>query len=197
MHGTEHRIMKRRTRSLLTPRQPFSPAPASSRGWRAACIFITGPFTRAEVFLARNDFRLREFRSGVHGPPLALRSLTNRLILLVRPFSSATSRRFAPAAGGIHASDPLHSCRFVLQAARPISTPPTGVFAPSGSKRSTGYPAFRSAFRTRPIFVRSPQPPISIWLRIIVPDPLRFRRLAVPQTSWNLPHYATKPLHGQ
>ena len=27
-------------------------------------------------------------------------------------------------------------------------------------------------------------------LRITVPGPLRFRRLAVPQTSWNLPHYA-------
>jgi hypothetical protein len=27
-------------------------------------------------------------------------------------------------------------------------------------------------------------------LRIIVPGPLRFRRLAVPQTSWNLIHYA-------
>ena len=30
-------------------------------------------------------------------------------------------------------------------------------------------------------------------LRIIVPDPLRFRRLAVPQTSWNLLHYALTP----
>jgi hypothetical protein len=27
-------------------------------------------------------------------------------------------------------------------------------------------------------------------LRITVPGPLRFRRLAVPQTSWNLSHYA-------
>jgi len=90
---------------------------------RAACIFITGPFARAGVFLARSGFRLREFRSGVKGPHLTLRSLTNRLILPVRPFSSATRRRFAPAAGGIHASDPLHSCRFVLPAARPISTP--------------------------------------------------------------------------
>ena len=34
-------------------------------------------------------------------------------------------------------------------------------------------------------------------LRITVPGPLRFRRLAVPQTSWNLPHYARKPLSGQ
>ena len=160
-------------------------------------MFITGPFTRAEVFLARNGLRLREFRSGVHGPPLALRSLTNRLILLVRPYSSTTCRWFAPATGGIHTSDPLHSCRSVLRAALPISAPLMGVLAPLGSKRSTGYPAFRSAFRTRPIFVRSPQPPISIWLRIVVPDPLRFRRLAVPQTSWNLPHYATKPPYGQ
>ena len=31
-------------------------------------------------------------------------------------------------------------------------------------------------------------------LQIIVPGPLRFRRLAVPQTSWNLLHYARESL---
>jgi hypothetical protein len=34
-------------------------------------------------------------------------------------------------------------------------------------------------------------------LRIIVPGPLRFRRLAVPQTSWNLLHYAPAGLFRQ
>jgi hypothetical protein len=158
MHGTEHRIMKRRT---ISP--PDSTATVfAGYGFialgRAACIFITGPFARVGVFLARSGFRLRRFRSGVNGPRLTLRSLTNRLLLLVRPFGSATFRWLAPAAGGIHASDPLHSCRFVFPAARPISTPLQEFFAPSGSKRSTGYPAFRSAFQIRPIFVRSPQP---------------------------------------
>jgi hypothetical protein len=33
--------------------------------------------------------------------------------------------------------------------------------------------------------------------RIIVPGPLRFRRLAVPQTSWNLLHYAPEVFFGQ
>jgi hypothetical protein len=34
-------------------------------------------------------------------------------------------------------------------------------------------------------------------LRITVPGPLRFRRLAVPQTSWNLIHYAPDALFRQ
>jgi hypothetical protein len=123
MHGTKLRIMKRRT---ISP--PDSTATVfAGYGFialrRAACIFITGPLARAGVSLARSGFRLREFRSGVKGPHLTLRSLTNRLILLVRPFGSATCRWFAPAAGCIHASDPLHSCQSVLPAARPISTP--------------------------------------------------------------------------
>jgi len=49
---------------------------------------------------------------------------------------------------------------------------PSGLFDPSGLKRSTGHPAFRSAFRIRPIFVRSPRPLISNRPRIIVPEPL-------------------------
>ena len=53
---------------------------------------------------------------------------------------------------------------------------------------STGWPAFRF----RPISSRSPSPVLLLGFRtrIIVPGPLRFRRLAVPQTSWNLLHNA-------
>ena len=68
---------------------------------------------------------------------------------------------------------------------------PLGVLPPSGSKRSTGLAARQPAFRIRPISLRSPQPvPCKSQPRITVPGPLRFRRLAVPQTSWNLIHYA-------
>jgi hypothetical protein len=76
---------------------------------------------------------------------------------------------------------------------------PWGSFDPSGSKRSAGSAACQSAFRTRPISLRSPQP-LSIARfrpRINVPGPLRFRRLAVPQASWNLSQYAPEGLFRQ
>lgn len=114
-----------------------------------------GPFARAGVSLTRSGFRLREFRSGVHGPRLALRSLTYRLPLPVRSFSSATSRRFAPAAGGIHASDPLQSRRSILQAARPISTPLRELWFPGDRSvrlvtRPSGPPSRGARFRSLP-----------------------------------------------
>jgi hypothetical protein len=90
MHGTEHRITKTRTLSPLDSTATVFAGYRFVAVRRAACIFIMGPFARAGVFLARSGFRLREFRSGVKGPHLTLRSLTNRLILLVRPFSSAS-----------------------------------------------------------------------------------------------------------
>jgi len=69
---------------------------------------------------------------------------------------------------------------------------PSGLLHPCGSKRSTGLAVRRPAFRTRPIPVAPHSRFLSLVyrLRIIVPGPLRFRRLAVPQTSWNLFHYA-------
>ena len=82
--------MKRRTLRLSAPRQPASAGCRFVALRRIARIFTMGPFARAGVFLARSGFRLREFRSGVNGPRLTLRSLTYRLIILVRPFDSAT-----------------------------------------------------------------------------------------------------------
>jgi hypothetical protein len=63
---------------------------------------------------------------------------------------------------------------------------------------SAGFATVRSVFRNCPIFVRSPQPfNLKIRLRINVPDPLHSRRLAVPQTSWNLLYYDPKRLFRQ
>ena len=76
---------------------------------------------------------------------------------------------------------------------------PLGLLHPSGSKRSTGLAVRRPAFRTRPIPIAPHSRFLSLVyrLRIIVPGPLRFRRLAVPQTSWNLFHYAPGTVFGQ
>ena len=71
-------------------------------------------------------------------------------------------------------------------------------FRSLGINASTSFATVRFTFRNCPIFVRSPQPfLLEIRLRIIVRDPLRFRRLAVPQTSWNLLHYDPKPISRQ
>jgi len=85
-------------------------------------------------------------------------------------------------------------CTFAGKLIRPLSPSPL----PSRSFSSLGIKAFNGR-RRRP--VRLPNPPdlrslpaafsIARWrLRIIVHGSLRFRRLAVPQTSWNLTQYA-------
>lgn len=190
MHGAEHGVEKRRT---IWPPCSTTTVFAGCRfdaRRRAACRFSTGPSTRAGVSLARSGFRFREFRSGVTDPRLTLRwshapaNFTRSALRLrdpppVRP-SGGRHPRLRPVA--------LLPVRSSGRAASLHS--PSGVFAPSGSKRSPGYPAFRSASRKRPIFVRSPMLSIAGKPRIIVPDSLRFRRLAVPETSWNLPQYA-------
>ena len=110
--------------------------------------------------------------------------------LSVRPFCSATG-------SGSPRSRPLHSF-WPVTAQLAASTcrysclhSPSGLLLPFGSKRSAGLAAGRSAFRIRPIPSRSPLPVLfQLRPRIIVPESLRFRRLAVPQTSWNLIHYA-------
>jgi hypothetical protein len=117
-------------------------------------------------------------------------ALSQQAGLPVRPFSSATGTgsprsrpllRFWPVTARLAVS----TCRYSGLHS------PSGLLPPSGSKRSTGLAASRSAFRIRPIPSRSPLPVLfQLRLRIIVPGSLRFRRLAVPQTSWNLIHYA-------
>ena len=72
---------------------------------------------------------------------------------------------------------------------------PFRVFRPSGSKRSAAS-ARPSARLSIPPDLPSLPAALCLFqafrLRINVPGPLRSRRLAVPQTSWNLLHYALK-----
>jgi hypothetical protein len=149
------------------------------------------PFPRPELVSP-----LRLSRSGVNGPGLIFPTL---------PASSAArsaSRlhrhsRFAPV---LAASLPRARCRFPgwlpqLLSQRPL---PFRAFPPFRIDVSTGSAAGRPAFRLRPIPVRSPPPLLFLgWLRITVPGSLRFRRLAVPQTSWNLTQNAPIPVSGQ
>jgi len=109
----------------------------------------------------------------------------------VRPFGSTTASRFAPGCGGFIACGPLHFHRLVQPAAPAISTPLRDFCLPRDqSVQPRLLPAGPPGESARsPLAPRCPSC-LKFGLRIIVPGPLRFRRLAVPQTSWNLIHYA-------
>jgi hypothetical protein len=191
MHGTEHCNRERRTFRLSAPLKLGFPRLRINASWlAAACFSLPGPASRNGLSLACNGSRFHEPLSRVNGPDLLLRCLAAsfpaRSALLLHHRTPVR-----PGFGRFLASGPLLFRLPLRLTASPISTPLRGFYFPSGSKRSTGLAACRPAFRIRPISSRSPLPVLfQVWLRITVPGSLRFRRLAVPQTSWNLFHYA-------
>jgi hypothetical protein len=116
-----------------------------------------GPFARNGFSLARNGSRFRGLHSGVKGPSLLLRYLVNWFRC---PFgqSAPLPELVCPNSRRFHASGPLHLRPQTSSGCSPHLHSPPGVFAPSGSTRSMGVAARRSAFRIRPISARSPQP---------------------------------------
>ena len=116
----------------------------------------------------------------------------------VPPFGSTTTIRFAAGHGSFNAAGPLHFFHPVRLAARPASAPLRDCYLPRDQSVQlallpTGPPDEPARF---PFAPRHPSYFYS-GLRITVPGPLRFRRLAVPQTSWNLLHYAPEVFFGQ
>ena len=159
---------------------------------RRSCLFRSGPVARNGLSLACNGSASR--RTSIPGSTFPACYFAS--------FLTASAARSAlrlrcripvrPGSGRFNASGPLQLPLPARSAASSGLHSPSGLLPPSGSKRSTGFAASRPAFRIRPISLRSPLPVLFLKfrLRIIVPGPLRFRRLAVPQTSWNLLHYA-------
>jgi len=192
MHRTEHCVRERRVLRRSAPLQPVSPAPGSTpySAPQPASFSLTGPAARIGLSLACNSCASQRAHSRVKGPGLLLRSLATRL---PRPFGHRLHprTRFAPVA-----SVSLLLARCVSAQRRlgllPLPPLPFRAFTPV---RIEAFSRFR-----RPS-ARLPNPPdllslpaalalLRFELRINVPGPLRFRRLAVPQTSWNLPQYA-------
>ncbi len=172
MHGTKLGITKSRTRSLPAPRKPFSQLPlqrlkARRVSLRNGTVHSRRRFTRPQQFpLARIPLR------GRSSPPDA--SLSRVPANFTR---SVFWLRYLP---------PVCPSGWMHRRLKPVALPPirssgraaslrssSGVFAPSNSKRSTGYPAFRFAFRKRPIFVRSP-PPFHLWFSGGSTFPIRY-----------------------
>jgi hypothetical protein len=101
-----------------------------------------------------------------------------------------------PAAGKIHACNPLSAPVSRPPAVRQVCAP-LWDFHPSGSQLA---PILRRGTRLhrKPDAFCSPEAPaINSRLRIIVPGPLLPAGLAVPRTSWNHLHSASKPIFSQ
>jgi hypothetical protein len=190
MHRSEHRNRKHRTPRLELPDSRFRQPPDQCLQARRSFIFRLGPDARADLSLACNESRSHGLHSRVKAPGLPLRFLpaasTTRSALRSTTDFPVCAGSAASSLKPVAAFTPDSACCF------PGLHSPFGLLHPSGSKRSAGLAASWPAFRNRPIPVRSP-PPLSITsyrLRINVPESLPLRRLAVPQTSWNLIHYA-------
>jgi hypothetical protein len=197
MHGTEHREQKHRAHRLSAPRPPFSPAAGSIPRSAPQFLFCSGPVARIGLSLSCNGPRSHASHSRVSAP----RPDTSRPYqLLPRPvrLSAPLPIPVRPEIDGIHA---LARCRFLNRHGRPLPClhSPSGLLPPSGSKRSTDpLPASPPSGSARsPFAPHSRFLSLVFRLRIIVRGPLRFRRLAVPQTSWNHLHYAPEAFPGQ
>jgi hypothetical protein len=115
-------VAKRRACSRLAPRKPFSSASASKLSRAPQHFFVTGPFARNGLSLARNGSRFRGLHSGVNGPGLLLRSLAARS---PRPFGflAPLPESVSPNSGGFPASNPLRVHRTTHTTAISASTP--------------------------------------------------------------------------
>ena len=125
---------------------------------RSLCFLSRSvPLARNGLSLACNGCPFQSLHSKVNVPGLPLRSLAARFYSSFGP-SAPPPLPVRPDRGCFSASSPLPLPPTTPQAALPASTPPWDLLNPSGSKRSTSFAARRSAFRTRPISVRSPPP---------------------------------------
>jgi len=174
MHGTEHRVPERRALRLSAPRKPVYPASASSLPSAPQPLILskTGPFARNGLSLTREGLRLREFRPGVEGPGLPLRSLACRSSC---PFGFSAPPPVAGSPQRPAASTPQARCipyRPALPAVLPACAPLWEFSLPWDQR--TGKLRNRSVrLPELPDLVRSPQPfHLKIRLRINVTDPL-------------------------
>ena len=185
MPGSERRIRERRTFRFPAPPPSVYPKAASMPGSPSQLLSRLGPAASNGLSLSRSDPRFRKSRPGVIVPGLLLHRSARRFL---RPFGLWLRRPwwFAPprAASSLEARCAFHDWRARLRLPLPL---------PFGTLTSRRIKAFRSFCRQavrlpiRPISLRSPLRPLSL---VSASDhrsrSATIRRLAVPQTSWNL-----------
>jgi hypothetical protein len=187
MHGTEQCDRKPRAFRLSATPQPFyglwdrrlqarrTIAPARDRS------LVTAFCSPAKAAPSRS------LRHGVKAPGLLLRFLPH--VTAARSDPRSTVEPDKSRSGCFTARIPLQRSRALLVAALPDCLP-FGTFTSLGIENKTGWASTRSTWRIRPIPFAPRCRCFHVQQRITVPESLRFRRLAVPQTSWNLLHYA-------
>ena len=189
MHRTELRVRERRVPRCSAPPNPVSPAqgsmPPSTPQPASALPDGTGiskrPFPRLEQRrLSAPPFQGQQSRPAPSLP---------------RPQASSPVRPPAPppppvrpGCVGFLASGPLRLRPRAPRTASTASAPLSGSYPRPDRSVQPLPPPFGPPSES----ARSPVAPhgprfLRLEPRITVPGPLRFRRLAVPQTSWNLP----------
>jgi hypothetical protein len=104
---------------------------------------------------------------------------------------------FAPVEGSFFASARCASSRRFARLL-PLSPLPSRTVTSLGIEAFNRFRRFAAHLPNPPDFLSLPAAVLFLgWLRINVPGSLRFRRFAVPQTSWNLLHYAPKSFFRQ
>ena len=157
MHGTEHCKQKRRAIRLSAPRWLVSPAAGSMLPGSPLAASCPGPVARNGLSLACNSCRLSATSIPGSKFPACYFASFQIASVPVRPFGSTTASRIAPVAAASRLR-PVAASATWFGLPRPRLHSPSGLLRPSGSKRSTAFAACRSAFRIRPISLRSPLP---------------------------------------
>ena len=123
MHGTEHRIRKRRTLRLSAPRSLVLPAKGSKPSSAPQlCLFRTGPDARNDLSLARNECPVGTSIAGSTLPACYFAFSADQPFC---PFDPSAPRPVPvrPGSGRFNASGPLQNCRPTSSVALPASTP--------------------------------------------------------------------------
>jgi hypothetical protein len=160
---------------------------------------LTEPAARSDLSLACNGCTFRCLHSRVSVPGLLLRSPDRLFSLPVRLLAPPPRPGLPRNPAGLNASNPLQPPQPAPTTAPATSTPLWDFSIPQAQSVLPLSPLFGppSGYARSPLAPRSPNLLLEYRLRIIVPGPLRFRRLAVPQTSWNLHQYDSSSNFGQ
>ena len=193
MHGIEQRIKKRWVPRLSAPPGPISPPWDHCLAAHLQTFYLMEPVARNGLSLTRNGcslsgasipeslvpacyFATRQLVSPPGPPPAWLPSTGLPRLMAASSLSARCGSPRQACSAASSASTPLRD--FYLPRDRSVQQIPPLRGSPSESARFPLAPRRRSISR---VGCGSP-----------FLDSLRFRRLAVPQTSWNLPQYALK-----